>query len=166
MKYFVIKLCSPKFIFVLTLSLFGLTAHAREVCQDIEINTTGGCGSVNSSGGVCVTGKMEKQRICYQVPDEGAGPIPGGAGAGTGNVSSGSSGTSKQSCIALADGNKYFCDRDTLSYKKAEYLNCSKLFLVSNLLSQCNLLVDNEAKAKDLTCNFNYNNDIKKCDKL
>ncbi|MFO1388999.1 hypothetical protein [Cellvibrio sp.] len=81
MKYYKAKLCSSKSLAFLIMLFFGVSAHARQQCQDIKVYTTGGCGSVN----MCSSGKEETQKVCYEVPDEGAGPIPGGAGAGTGS---------------------------------------------------------------------------------
>lgn len=143
------------------------TFAGYEVCYDLKIPTTGGC---SSGGYFCAAGKEETQKVCYFVPDS-PGPIPGGSGAGSGTGTGPTAGgdaskEKRDTCIKIADGNKYLCDRDTLTYKKNEYLRCGSLFFNDNLLSQCNLLVDNEAAAKDLTCGFNYSNDIAKCDKL
>ena len=62
----------------MVISFFGVTAHARQQCQDIKIYTSSGCGSV---GSVCVSGQEITQKVCYEVPD-GAGPIPGSPGPG------------------------------------------------------------------------------------
>lgn len=165
----IISQCFRSHFTFMVIAFWSINIFAGEVCYDLKIPTTGGC---SSGGYFCAAGKEETQKICYFLPDL-PGPIPGGAGAGAGagtGPSAGGGGDAskeqKDNCLKLADSKKYLCDRDTLAYKKDEYLKCASLFFSTNLLSQCNLLVDNEAKAKDLTCNFNYNNDIAKCDKL
>lgn len=167
MKCITTKFSISNLIFFLVISFFGITANAREVCTEIKIQTTGGCGSVN----MCASGKEETQKVCYEVPDIPPGPIPDGPGPGVGGTEGGGSagGASteeKDKCASIANGKKYLCDRDALAYKKREYLKCGNLFFNDNLFAQCNLLVDTEAESRSLTCNFNHETAIAKCDKL
>lgn len=78
MKYYATKFSISNLIFFLVISFFGVSASAYQKCEERQIYTTGGCGSVN----MCSSGKVETYKVCYEVPDQGAGPIPGSPGPG------------------------------------------------------------------------------------